>query len=430
MSRDKTPVIVFLTTPWTNVDENIRQGKEPGGVPSVAGIWKYCLRHGFETHVFVLSRTGRDWPKTTVAMDGVVFHWVRQPFQRVTKWLHDRRLIGLCKPLWLLWQLQMIWRLYRAGIRPDIIYSMRGTFAVIGSLWSRIVGAGFVQRQYGTWLYHAWFEQKKWLPRLKILGALLTFFLPTDLYIITNDGTRGDRVAKWVRFPMNRFRFWINGVNKDLRIPGFDRAAFKERLGIPASAPVLLTIGRLSFWKRLDRTIKALPEIRAAVPETRLLIVGAGELRSELEGLARSCGVSDAVMFTGPIEHNRIREYLNVCDIFVMVNDLTNMCNTLIEALTAGCCVVTRDVGATDELIEHNRNGVMLPPDRDGDLARVIIDLLNNPAERATLGETAYELATQRFQTWQERMDMEVDNLKAVIANRVSPRSASLPSKG
>lgn len=430
MSKDKKPVIVFLTTRWTNVDENIRAGKEPGGVPSVAGIWKYCHKHGFETHVFVLSETDRDWPKTTEAMGGVVFHWVRQPFQRVSKWLHNRQLIGLCKPLWLLWQIQMIWRLWRAGIRPDIIYSMRGTFAVVGCLWSRIVRAGFVQRQYGTWLYDAWFEKKRWLPRIKSLGALLTFFLPTDLYIMTNDGTRGDRVAKWIKFPMERFRFWINGVDKDLRIPGFDRVAFKEKLGIPASAPVLLTLGRLSFWKRLDRTIKALPEVRAKVPECRLLIVGTGPLRSELEALAVSCGVSDAVIFTGPVEHDRIREYLNVCDVFVMVNDLTNMCNTLIEALTAGCCVVTRDVGATDELVAHGHNGIMLPPDHDGDLARVIIELLNNPAERKRLGETAHREAMQRFQTWSERMEMEVEHLKGLLVNHDSVRGADLAANG
>ncbi len=197
-----------------------------------------------------------DWPNETVELEGVIFHWVNRPFRRITNWLHNKRLIGLCKPLWMLWQVKMLLRIFSSKVKPDVIYSMRITFVVAGWLWSRITRAKFVQRYYGVWAYNAWFEQRKWLPRIMSLRECLALRIPTDLCIITNDGTGGDKLSKWVGFPRERLRFWTNGVDKSLRISDFNSAAFKERLGLPPEAFMLMTLGRLTFWKRLGLSPK------------------------------------------------------------------------------------------------------------------------------------------------------------------------------
>lgn len=415
MKKNRKPIIVFVTEAWQGVDDNIRRGEPPGGVPSIAFIWATCLKHGFEVHVFIQTALEPDWPKETVELEGVIFHWINRPFRRITNWLRNKRLIGLCKPLWMLWQVKMLLRIFSSKVKPDVIYSMRTTFVVTGWLWSRIVGAKIIQRLYGVWLYDVWFEQKKWLPRINALGELLCFRIPTNLCIVTNDGTRGQKAAEWAGFPMERLRFWINGVNKLLRIPDFNAAAFKERIGLAKDTPMLMTLGRLAFWKRWDRIIDAMPSILAEVPEARLVIVGGGELREDLEAQVARLGLSDYVIFTGPEHHDAIKEYLNACDIFLIAQDRTNLCSTLIEALTAGCCVVTRDIGSTTEIVTHNQNAIVLKPGEADDISKAVLDLLKEPQKRQRLANGAYERAMKDFQTWDERMEMEVAEIQRLI---------------
>jgi glycosyltransferase involved in cell wall biosynthesis len=415
MRHAKKPVIVFLTAAWQDVDDNIRKGRPPGGVPSIARIWTTCLEQGFEVHVFMLTRLDPGWPRNTVELGGVKFHWVNQYMRGFTDWLTRKGLIGLFKPLWLIWQMQMAFRLMQEWIRPDIIYVMRTTYILLGWLWRMISGARLVRRQYGVFLYESWFEQKKWLPRVNDLGGLLALRVPCDLIIMTNDGTRGDKVAQWIGTPMHKFRFWINGVDKALRIPGFDAGAFKKSLGVPAEAPMLVTLGRLTYWKRIDRAIDAMPRVLKEFPETRLVIVGGGELKQDLEDRATRLGLQDRVVFAGPVTHDKIKQYLNAADVYILPHDVTNMCSTLIEGLTAGCCIVTRDVGSTTELVTHDRNAMVLKPGEAPDIADTVIRLLKDPGLRHRLAQKAYEQAMQRFQTWDERMLMEVQELRALI---------------
>ena len=415
MSQQRRATIVFLTAEWTNVDKNIRQGITVGGVPSVRQIWTTCLSRGHDVQVFVLTELESDWPKQTVELGGVTFHWIRRPFPRSTRWLANRHLIGLAKPLWILWQLQMAYRIRRARVKPDLVYCMRTTFLGLGWLWARLRSAKVVLRQYGSWLYHVWFEQKKWLPRISLLGNLLAQRIPMDLQIMTNDGTQGDKGVQWAGFPVKRLRFWINGVDKAMRIPGFDSAKLKRQLGIATDAQVLVTVGRLTFWKRFDRAIDALPTIRAQFSGAHLVMVGGGELREELENQVRGLGLSDAVTFTGPVTYEEIKGYLNLADLVILPHDLTNMCNTLIEALTAGCCIITRDVGSTTQIVTDDDDAVVLARGEAEDIAQATIEILKDPGRRRRIAATAYARAMQRFQTWDERMEMEVDCLEELI---------------
>jgi glycosyltransferase involved in cell wall biosynthesis len=415
MTENRKPVIAFLTVAWQDVDDNIRRGKPPGGVPSVVRIWTTCLKKGFEVHVFIQSRTELGWPKKTIELGGITFHWINPAFRRLTSWLRHKHLLGLFKPIWLLSQIKMIFRIYFSRVKPDVIYAMRSTFVMAGWFWSRKTGAKFVQRHYGVWSYDAWFNKKKWLPRINSLGELLCFKIPSDLCIVTNDGTGGHKVAEWAGFPMDRFRFWINGVKRPLRIPDFDEAAFKERIGLMKDTLMLMTLGRLTFWKRLDRVIDAMPSILAEVPETRLVIVGGGELREDLEARVEHLELSDSVILAGPVPHDMIKEYLNACDIFLIVNDLTNMCSTLIEALTTGCCVVTRDVGSTTDIVTHDQNAIVLKSGEADDIAAAVLNLLKNPQKRKRLAEEAYKRAMKDFKTWEERTEMEVAEIQGLI---------------
>ena len=162
MDRPKRPVIAFLTAGWTNIPDRIRSGQKPGGTPSVWRIWTEYLANGFDVHVFMVTDPEPDRPKETVELGGVRFHWIDRPVRRLTDWLRSKRLQGILKIDWPIVQAQMLYHIWRSGVRPDIVYVARATYCIPAWLWSRLVGARLVLRQYGTWLYYRWFQQPSW----------------------------------------------------------------------------------------------------------------------------------------------------------------------------------------------------------------------------------------------------------------------------
>lgn len=147
-------------------------------------------------------------------------------------------------------------------------------------------------------------------------------------------------------------------------------------------------------------------------------MIGEGPERADLERLASEIGVGEHVWLVGAIPNENIAKYLNLADIYCQVNDLSNLSTTLMEALALGCPCITRDVGATTDIINAGKNALLLSPGEPEDIAEAILHLLRNPCERHALGERAYQDAMLRFQTWDERMNMEVDELFA-LAERV-----------
>ncbi len=116
-------------------------------------------------------------------------------------------------------------------------------------------------------------------------------------------------------------------------------------------------------WKRVDRAVRALPHVRRELPEALLIILGDGEETANLERLARELGVADAVRFEGAVPQEDVRRYLWAADVFLSLNDLSNVGNPLLEAMACAKPIVTLDNGATGELIRDGETGSCCPPE-------------------------------------------------------------------
>jgi len=90
------------------------------------------------------------------------------------------------------------------------------------------------------------------------------------------------------------------------------------------------------------------------------------------------------------------------------LNDLSNVGNPLLEAMKCGKCVVTLNTGATAEIIKNDENGILLDIDNINNLPNIIIQLLNDDKSRDRLGHNARKYALEHFQTWDERIQMEI----------------------
>jgi glycosyltransferase involved in cell wall biosynthesis len=217
-------------------------------------------------------------------------------------------------------------------------------------------------------------------------------------------------------------RFWRNGLDLQHAGPPSPAQAAEARasLGLTPDDYVLVTSSRLTRWKRIDRAIDALALLRARGVHAHLLVVGDGEERAALERLAAQRLVRDCVTFVGNVAQQEVQRYLWAADVFLSTNELSNVGNPLLEAMLAGRCIVTLDVGDTHNLIRDDETGALLPGGDPMAIAAALAALHGDPARRQRLADGALALAQREFWSWDQRLDAEVEAVEALVNARVA----------
>jgi glycosyltransferase involved in cell wall biosynthesis len=129
-------------------------------------------------------------------------------------------------------------------------------------------------------------------------------------------------------------------------------------------------------------------------PTARLLIAGAGDT-AELEALAVSNGIGDAVMVLG--ERGDVPDLLAVADLAVLSSHNEGRPLALLEYMEAGKPIVATRVGGVPEIIDHGVHGVLVPPGSPEALAEAVDELLGHPERAAAMGARAQERRRRDF---------------------------------
>lgn len=148
---------------------------------------------------------------------------------------------------------------------------------------------------------------------------------------------------------------------------------------------LILSVARLVWFKGLHNLIGALPDIARSHPDTRVLLVGDGELRAELEAQARDLGVSHMIVFAG--ERDDVPDLLRIADIFVLPSVSEGLPISLLEAMAARLPLVASRVGGIPELIEDGRTGRLVPPNDPAALGLAILSFLDDPEASRRAGQ-------------------------------------------
>jgi glycosyltransferase involved in cell wall biosynthesis len=164
---------------------------------------------------------------------------------------------------------------------------------------------------------------------------------------------------------------------------GLDPGAFTPRVfdGAPRT---LLVVANLRPEKAHDVLFRATADLVTRHPRLRLRVVGDGPARAALEALARSLRLDRVVEFLGHRED--VPAIAADSDIFVLPSRSEASPNAVIEAMAAGLPIVATDVGGIPELVDHERNGLLVPPDRPAALAAAVERLVTAPDLAARLG--------------------------------------------
>jgi 1,4-alpha-glucan branching enzyme len=175
---------------------------------------------------------------------------------------------------------------------------------------------------------------------------------------------------------------------------GLDTSAFSARAP-RRSLRTITVIANLRREKAHDVLVDAAPEILRRFPDARFEIVGAGPEMAALAERTRTLGVAPAFAFRGHCDDVAAR--LREADVFVLPSRSEAFPNAVLEAMAAGLPIVASGVGGIRELVDHERTGLLVPPDDRAGLAAAICRVIADPAWSARLGAAARERALTRF---------------------------------
>lgn len=167
------------------------------------------------------------------------------------------------------------------------------------------------------------------------------------------------------------------GVDVDRFKPGIDGNGIRKSLNIPTDAKILFSLQRLDRWKRADVLIEAMRHL----PEKKkvfLVIGGKGPEKEHLEREAARSGLSSRIIFTGYIKEKELPLYYAMADIFVFHSIYETLGLVLLQALASGNPVVSVNSTAIPEVIDKNKNGLLVDPLNPEEFAQAIISLLEN----------------------------------------------------
>ncbi|MBW2465876.1 MAG: glycosyltransferase [Deltaproteobacteria bacterium] len=194
------------------------------------------------------------------------------------------------------------------------------------------------------------------------------------------------------------------GVSSQLFHP--DKKSSSLRDSLKMSGPFLLFVGRLTEKKGTRYLIEAMPAVLKKFPESKLLIIGTGELAKELIRLSESLGLQDKVIFIGAIPNRELPEYFATADIFIGPSiqakggDTEGFGLTFVEASMSGCIVVASDVGGISDIIKDGKTGFLVKEKDPAAIAETLCTIINQIDNYSEMKNAARREMLSRFD-WQ-----------------------------
>lgn len=241
-------------------------------------------------------------------------------------------------------------------------------------------------------------------------AVILARLMGKSVILNYRDGRAADHIgARWVRWVLRRADVLIfpSGFLRDLfrrfglegevisNVVDTDRFQFRRRTPL---RPILISSRLLEELYAVENTLRAFARLLATYPEARLLVIGGGDQEERLRSVVREEKIA-GVEFHGAVAHGDVPNWFDRADVFVNSSRIDNMPHSIIEAFSSGLPVVTTGAGGIPYVVEHGRNGLLVPVDDPETMASALNTLLGDPvlAERL-IAEGQKDCA--RFYSW------------------------------
>ena len=286
--------------------------------------------------------------------------------------------------MWIMLRLLMLVR-YVCQSQPAVIYA-RGDRANLLALWARRLAGGgthVVVTHCNIMAEHLRINTERtsaWRARFA-LGLMSRAFLRADAIVSPSDGVR-DEMSRTARIPRKRITTIYNPV-VSRELWELAQAPLDDPWFRPGAPAVILGAGWLVDQKDFPMLLRAFARVRRQ-RTARLVILGEGEHRSDLEALAEELDVAKDVALQGYVSNPFA--WMSRASVFALSSKWEGLPTVLIEAMACGCPVVSTDCpSGPAEILDGGEYGRLVPVGDDAALAAALIATLNNPPPRERL---------------------------------------------
>ena len=232
-------------------------------------------------------------------------------------------------------------------------------------------------------------KKKKHALRYKIISLFIDRFLPVS-------DSLAQHFISWARINPNKVTAVSNGIDmSEFNKPKHTNRLneLRKSLGIPVATPILGTVARLEPRKGHRYLLEAVAQISKDYPDLTVLLVGDGELKSDLRNLVKELNISSNVIFAGSQEN--IPEILSLLDLFVLPTLEEGFSIAILEAMACGLPVIATNVGGVPELVKDKETGLLVASRSPLALASAMTMLLGNKEYAVALGEAGKKRVKQ-----------------------------------
>lgn len=133
----------------------------------------------------------------------------------------------------------------------------------------------------------------------------------------------------------------------------------RKNLSINKDTSVILVLGRISEEKSIDLVVRSMPDILKKIPSARLIVVGDGPFRKNLEEISHDLNITDKVRFTGRVCFDEVPDYYAIADVFVSASKTETQGLTICEAMASGTPVAVYDDENIAGIVSHDISGIL-----------------------------------------------------------------------
>ena len=189
----------------------------------------------------------------------------------------------------------------------------------------------------------------------------------------------------------------FSGFSLEPFLDATNHLALRRQLGLDPGHFVIGKIARIFKLKGHADLLAAFIKILPRVPHARLLFVGDGSLRGEIEKQVRELGLAGKVIFTGLVPPGEVARYVGIMDCVAHLSHREALSRALPQALAAGKPVVAYDFDGADEVCLENETGFVVRTGDTDAAAKRLLQLANDSALRERLGHRGQQFVKENF---------------------------------
>ena len=276
----------------------------------------------------------------------------------------------------------------------DIVHLNSSKAGVIGAIAANILGVKKIIYTAHGWVFNE--PLPKW--KKKFYKWAEKFSAKHKTKIITLSGIDTEIGILENIAPAEKFIRIYHGIkdhelfDKDTARTALDK---KFNLGLTPDTPLAGCVANFYKTKGLDYLIKAWQDVAQKIPHAKLIIIGEGDERKNIENIIKKFQLQKSVFIPGSLAN--APKYLKAFDVFALSSVKEGFPYVILEAMQAKTPVVAANVGGIPEMIRHEQSGLLCPAANPDELAREIIKLLQNKKLGQNFADQAYRDLTKKF---------------------------------